>query len=451
MFGFEPYILFSLFIVIIAGLAISYFAFDYFEITIIAFVISAMIAGAFYDNAPVWINEEIEPGFGSYLRGLMLLFSGVMGLVHFFKKARIHKFKIPLHIITLIIFVVFSLASTTYSIDTRNTFVRSSLLTLVLFFVIGLNSWLDSEEKFNRLLNTIFYIIVVFLLLNLVSMFAIPARTWWWKTPSRFLGLTSHPNGLGGFCAVSLPIILWRLYSERYHKKHITYAALFLNLLILLATGSRTSIIMVTIITIIWLISFKDWTKLAIITLFAFTGIIILSQIGISSLSRSKGSKITDLTEREFIWKGAAAFIKEKPIIGYGYAVEGKIFADQLLFDMEEQFFNANAQQPLHNGYLSIFIGGGIIGLSLWFLAIIFSLYNLYKSEFSVFKIFSITSIIALMVSNMVETAVTGYLSSTDIFFWIAWVVGGKIWIVSDNNSHNNIKTSENSIERYEN
>lgn len=432
MFGFDLYILFLFIIIALSGIIVAYYAYDNFEIAIITFVISSIVAAAFYDNAPVWISEEVESGIGSYLRGGLLLFSGLIGFIHFLKRARIHKFQIPIHMIALVIFVLLSLASTLYSIDTKSTFTRSSLLLLVLMFLLGLNSWLDSNEKFLRLLNTLFYVAAIILLLNLCAMFTIPSRTWWWKTPSRFLGLFSHPNGLGGFCSIAFPIILWKIQNTISSKKYLTIGILFINLFILISTGSRTSMIMVLIMTVFWVFYYKDWIKLSILAIMIIVGSILFSQIKISSLTRAEGSKLTSLTEREFIWQGAAAFIKEKPVWGYGYSVEGKIFADQLLFDMEEQFFNANAQQPLHNGYLSIFIGGGLIGLILWLTSIGFSLFNLIKSKKSIIKIYALVTLVAILIANIVENAITGYLSSTDIFFWIAWVVGGKVWLYNE-------------------
>lgn len=429
--GFEPYIVFSILLAIILSIAVSYYTYDNFEVAIVLFSISFLASAIFFDNNPVWINEEVESGIGSYLRAGMLVFSGGMGLIHFLKNGNKNKFALPIHIIVLLMFAVYSLVSSFYSIDIRTTVIRSILMTSVVLFLLGLNSWLDKQEKFKRLLNILFYTTSIIIFINFVSMFIIPTRAWWWKTPSRLLGIFSHPNSLGGFVTLSSFIIIWKIYNSK--NITIPIISLFLGIIVLINTGSRTSMIMFALGLIIWFFLFRDWIKLSVLLLIIAIGIFLISQLGIASYSRNGISKITDLTEREYIWEASIPFVKRSPIIGYGYAVEGKIFANKLLYEVEDQFFNANAQQPLHNGYLSIFIGGGIIGLILWMIAILLPLIQSYNQDFSIYKAYALASIIPLLISNVVESAITGYLSASDIYFWIAWVVLGKIWIIKNN------------------
>ena len=98
MFGIEPYILFASSILILIGIVLTYYAYDYYQIAIIAFAISTVSAAFFYENIPVWNISETEAGIGSYLRGGLLLFSGTMGLFQFLRGVRIHKFKISINI-----------------------------------------------------------------------------------------------------------------------------------------------------------------------------------------------------------------------------------------------------------------------------------------------------------------------------------------------------------------
>lgn len=415
----------------------SYLSLRNFEILIILFAVSSIIASLFYNNTPVWITEEIESSFKSYLRGGILVFSGLIGSLIYLKKFKFHNFKIPIQLVLLFCFSIFSFLSVFYSIDTKNTFIRSGLFASVFLFLISLNFWLDSIEKLNKLLSILFVIVSVVLIINLVSMFALPGRTWWWKNTSRFLGLFSHPNELGGFTIMALPIILWKLKETSGYNKFIIYPILLLNFILLITTGSRTSLLVSIVGLFIWLLLEKEWIKILIAGLLLTIGIILLTQFELTSYSRNEGDNLVSLTERELIWEASSLFMKERPILGFGYAVEGKIFADQKLIDVEGQFFNPNAQQPLHNGYLSIFIGGGIIGLLLWLNAIGMGLFNSIRSGYSSYKGYVLATMIPVLIANIVESAITGYLGTTDIFFWFAWVLSGKLYLTENKPTEN--------------
>ncbi len=430
---FEPYILFTAVIALIFGIILFYASWQKFEILIFLFPISTWIASLFYNNVAEWISGEIATGPGGYLRASLLMFVGLMGLIKFIRTFPIHKGKVPVHLVILFVFLLYSFASFFYSIDANTTLIRTTLFTALFFFLLGLNSWLDSEEKLNGLLNTLFIVVTFLLIVSFLAMFVSPSRVWWWKTPSRFIGLWSHPNELGGFNMVSYPIILWKYYKEEGNKKYIAIAVLLLNFLIHFLTGSRTSLLASMVGFFLWFLLQKSWLKLIFMTVFAAIALFIITQTSISNFSRDEGSKITDLSERGEIWDGAIILAKEKPILGYGYAVESKIFANQNKYDLEGTFLNVNAQQPLHNGYLSIFVGGGGIGLFLWLILILIPLFTAFISEYSLFKLYAITTMIPILISNIVESAITGYLSASDIFFWLAWIVAGKLYLLKMN------------------
>ncbi len=429
MYILEPYILFLFGILLIAGIVITYFASIKYEFLIISVVLSALVAGFFFENVINWTSEEIEYGLRSYLKAGLIFFSGFMGLIYYLKKFRTHKFKISLNISLFLLFIIFSVASTFYSIDTKNTLNRSVLLFFVSLFLVGLNTWLDSEEKLKRLINTLYYLAIIFIVINLIMLLANPARVWWWRSPNRFIGITAHPNELGGFCMVNFPIFYWKIYNSSRKQKIVATIFSLLNLVILLLTGSRTSLLVSVIGLFIWLIIYKDWIKILLFFIIILLGGIFITQFNISTYKRDAGSNITDLTERDLIWKGAALFIYKKPIIGYGYSVEGKIFDNQKLLNMEEQYFNPNSQQPLHNGYISIFIGGGIIGFLLWYIPFFMVIYKTTRTPDNlIFKPFVLSVMLPILIANIVESAIVGYFSATDIYFLLAWIIGDRFY-----------------------
>jgi len=366
------------------------------------------------------------------LRAGILLLVGAMGLITYIKRFPIHKGKVSIHLIILFAFLLFSLSSVFYSIDSGTTLNRSVLFITLFFFLLGLNSWLDEPENFYVLLNTLFFVVLFLLVVNLIALFVWPARAWWWKTSSRLIGLWSHPNELGGFSMIAYPIILWRFYKIKGNQKYFVLSVLILNFFLHFLSGSRTSLLAAFVGILIWLIMQRSWLKLTSLSFLLILGVFLSSQFSVASFDRDENSKITDLSERENIWDGAIILAKEKPILGYGYAVESKIFAEQNKYDLEGLNMDANAQQPLHNGYLSIFVGGGSIGLFLWLIAIFIPILFALGSKFSLYKLYAITTMIPILISNIVESAITGYLGATDIYFWLAWIVAGKLYILEN-------------------
>ncbi|MEE9430813.1 MAG: O-antigen ligase family protein [Melioribacteraceae bacterium] len=430
--AYEPYIVFGSIIAIVLGVLAFYFSWKKFELLIVLFTLSSWVASAFYANAAEWISDVIATGPGGYIRGVMLLFVGLLGLITYIKRIPEHKGKISIHLIVLFLFLLFSFASTFYSIDSSTTFIRTSLFIALFFFLLGLSSWLDSEENFKILMNTLFNVIVFLLVVNLIALFVWPSRAWWWNTSSRLIGLWSHPNELGGFSMIAYPIILWKLYATKGNAKYLVYVTLGINFLLHVLSGSRTSLLASAVGIIFWLVLQRSWVKLFALTFIFVIGGFVVTQLSLASFGRDDGTSLFQLSERDIIWEGAIILAKEKPIIGYGYAVESKIFANQNKFETEGTFLNLNSQQPLHNGFLSIFVGGGMIGFFLWMIAIGLPILFAFTSKFSLYKIYAIATMIPILISNIVESAITGYLSPTDVFFWIAWVVAGKLFVLEN-------------------
>ena len=434
----EPYILFSILSLLMIIIVGSYYALKKFEIVIFLFAISPWLFSMFFLNIPEWINEEIPTGPGGYLRGAILLFVGSLGFIKFFRRFKIDKDKLPIHLVLLGVFLFISFISINYSLDQRYTFIRVSLFTAVFFFLIGLNSWMNDKENFPKMMNTLYIAVVFLAIVSFLALLFWSSRVWWWKTPSRFLGLWSHPNEVGGFSMLAYPILLWKLYNTKSNSKYYVYLVLIITLIMHLLSGSRTSLVASVIGILLWFLLERNWIKVLVMTMMITIGGVILYLIVPSSLDRGEDSKITDLTQREDIWETALYFAKEKPILGYGYGVEGKIFADQLLVDVEGQHFKTNAQQPLHNGFLSIFIGGGAVGLLLLLIIIIIPFLSALANPFSYYKLFSVVVMVMVLVSNLVESALTGYNSVSDIFFWFAWVVAAKLYILDQSEKDTN-------------
>ena len=426
MLSGDLYSVLILLTVALFGIGVFYICYKRFEFAIFLFLLTPWIFSAFYTNYPEWINYELQTGINGYLRGGALALLGIVGVLKFITKWPQHRGKIALPFVLLGTFLILAFVSYFYSLDQRYTFIRASLFTTVFMFSLGLYSWLDSKEKFESAINAAYYYILFMIVINLIALVILPHRVWWWKTPSRFLGLWDHPNSMGGFFMLSYPILLYKLEKTTGNKKIIVFIAILFAVLMHFLTGSRTTLLASIFGIGIWLFMNRKWTKLIYMTLILSVFVFLILQFIPSSFQRGEGSGIATLTEREDLWQGAYLLIKENLIKGYGYGVEAKIFASQKIFDLQDKFFIASAQQPLHNGFLSILAGGGIFVFLLWLAIIFIPIFKFKNINDLSLQSFVYTIFLVVLLTNITENSLTGYMSETDLFFWFAWVVGIK-------------------------
>ncbi len=410
--------------------ALLYIMYKRFEVAIFFFLLSPWIFSVFFKNYPEWINYELQTGINGYLRGGLLLALGIIGLVQFITTFPKHRGKISLHLILLGIFLLFSFFSFIYSIDPRYTIIRSGLFISVFSFLIGLNTWLDTPGNLEKAMRTAYYFVIFMIVINFLALIFWHSRVWWWKTPSRFLGLWDHPNSMGGFCMLAYPVLLFQIEKSSSQGKIIAFLFFLITVLLHLLTGSRTTILASIFGASLWLLISKKWTKLIYLTLIVSVLFFAAIQLMPSNLKRGDSKGIGTLTERQDLWKGSFLLMQQKLLTGYGYGVEAKIFANQKMVDIGEEFFIASAQQPLHNGFLSIIVGGGLFALILWLFILGIPIFIAAKSPPSPYRTFVLTVFLIVLLTNITENSLTGYLALTDMFFWFAWIIAGKL---SDN------------------
>ncbi len=425
----DLYIWFLFGIVILAGIFFVYLCQKKMEIAVFFFALTPLISAIFYENLPEdpLVVTEATIEIGGMIRAAILVILGTVGIFKYLSNISKDKWQIPIHFFLLIVFAVFSFSSILYSLDQRFTLIRSGLLFAVIGFLLGLNVWLKEDDNIKKALNSLFVLVTIIIFLTLLSIFVFPSRVWWWKA-NRLIGLWEQPNSNGAFIMLSYPILIWKFYTTQNNKKYLVLIPLLINIGLHILSGSRTTILASSVGVFIWLLLEKNWVKLFSVSSIMGFLIIILLNFSPASFERGESLNVTDLSAREDIWNSAIVFVKERPLFGYGYGVEGAIFQNELKVDLEDSFIERNVRQSMHSGYLSIIVGLGIFGLLLWAIVLLFPLKFSLSVPFSPEKAFAIFTIIVVLITNFVESSLTGYSQPTDIFFWLSWVILGAIW-----------------------
>jgi len=386
--------------------------------------VTTIFSPAFHEG-----EGELEVGLGSYIRISLLVWLGLVGLVRFFSFRRKAATKVPAHLMLMGVYLAIGMMSTLYSIDPRFTIIRSVGAVAVFGFLLGLNSWLESDGTVDRVADTLFLLVCVGTVASVASLFLAPDRAWL-LGGNRFQGLTGHPNVMGGFCMLSYPVILWRFgkagISQRVLLLTLGIVVLYLHWL----TASRGSMLAAVVGTCVWLLVLRKWVGLvAFVTAMAICGALVV-QLNPSRLDREENEDVTGLTGRPDFCMGCYQLIMERPLLGYGFGVEGKVWDDPR-FNKSVQagggLWSGSAKASLHNGYLSVAIGSGITGWVLWCAAWLLPLCWCATGARSHNSALVLTTMSMLLVWNFVETEVTGPGGGTQTVFWLMWVAAGTL------------------------
>lgn len=421
----DLYYILAIVIASAAALGVLYYSIVRFEFALLLVVISPWIPAIFFNNSPSFDYQESGPG--TYLRLAILFLTGIAGLIRYLKLLPVNKGRMPVHFILLGIFLMLAFLSVSYSIDKEFTFVRTASFLALAGFLLGLDSWLQGEEEFERALNVLYLFIASSIVLNSLSLILLPGRVWWWEAEDRFLGLWDHPNTLGAFCMLSYPVLLWKYgRSESLNSKLIIIGLGVLTVFIQYLTGSRTSIVVAIAGLITWFVVQKKLLKAGLIAALFIGLAVLVTQFKPEVFQRDGGKSITDLTGRDEFWKGAKILISERPLQGYGYSVEGKVWEDARFYDPKNSLWIGSSKASLHNGYISVAIGVGLVAFALWCFVLLVPLWRASFTPAGDYKALIISLIIMVLLSNFAESAITGGNSINSIFFWIAWVLAGR-------------------------
>jgi O-antigen ligase len=406
----------------------------YYELAIVLLLLSPWVNWLLYSNIPKTIEEEGAVGTASYIRIVLVFLVGCCGIVQFLRSFFSGQVKcFPKYLVFFGLFVLYAILSTGYSLDRKFTLIRSCEFLIFFIFLLGLHTWLDSREKMDKALNIYFWFMAVGIFLNVAALIFFPSRVWYWRVPDRFVGLADRPNMFGSFCMTAYPILAWKFVTTQRTSKSIIAILLCLTVGLHVLSGSRSSLLAAILGGAVWLsLSIKSLTlkRLAVclvFTLMLTLGVSILLLTKPASLTRGDAT-ITTLTGRTDFWKGCVLLIKEQPIQGYGYGVSGKVWEDPRFYREGRSLWVGSTKSSLHNGYLSLAIGLGVVGLLLWLGFIAVPIYQTLSLSPGPYKAFILVIIFQFLVLNFFESALSsGSQIYTSLVFWFFLIIAARM------------------------
>jgi O-antigen ligase len=183
----------------------------------------------------------------------------------------------------------------------------------------------------------------------------------------------------------------------------------------------------------VWILALRQYSKAIILGSICLLGVFLIPALPklVPSLQRehlsAQDSEITDLTGRTEMWGLALEVLSERPLLGYGYEVSGKVWNDPQFAHQSFVGQWGSSKTSLHNGYLDVAIGSGILGVGLWLLILFSPLRGLIRLPLSDERAFYLAFIVQFLALNFFESAISTSRSFGSLAFWILWVAAGKL------------------------
>ncbi len=242
----------------------------------------------------------------------------------------------------------------------------------------------------------------------------------------RFKGLLGGPNDMGGLMLILVgpALVCWPKASGRVR---VVLAALIAASVVLAGLADSRSPFLALAVGIT-LYSVWRWRARGVLLLAAGT-----AALGVALVIYSHGNlaaytgrgDVGTLTGRTDIWDFVVQQIKDRPILGYGYAVSGAIFQSSY-FPIWWGPWDLGPHSSLHNGYLDHAVGVGIPATVLWLFIILRPWVFVFRQQGNTWNLKAIffLIVIPILINNMTEELLGDFTDSVGVLFGLAWALG---------------------------
>jgi O-antigen ligase len=321
------------------------------------------------------------------------------------------------------IYLIWALVSVSYSILPEVSLARAIAAILPFCAVCAIAAEVRSAEDARKAMGVLLAGCGVVVAANFLAMF-IPACTPWQPDADsgilRFTGFLTEPNLVGNLtlATVGAGFGYWPIASGR--QKALAAAVMLGALAQGAMADSRSPIIGIAIGGVVYLVwEYRVRGAIAVAALFA---IFYTSAYAIPGMRGylDRGD-VASLTGRQVAWDFAVQSVKESPIVGYGYEVEGQILNNHH-FPGWDDVWNFGYQTSLHNGFVSRAVSLGIPALLFWLFLTLRPVLACFVPNHDPWKLRSIAAmaVLPVLVLNFTES-VADFRSFAGLMMAVAW------------------------------
>jgi exopolysaccharide production protein ExoQ len=318
----------------------------------------------------------------------------------------------------LIVLFFYVLATSLWSSDKMETVKNFTILMSAL--TISIMTVLVFQNNHKSLLRILFWFCFVMVAASIATAIKFPEygidTTNFAK--SRWIGITDHPNKLGGLVLLSVWSAINLFYlTKNVLEKFIAILSILMAAYAVVNADSMTSVVASLVCigytTYLFFIGNKSFLfKLSLILFASFTLIVIttfyMSSEEIVTNTLASGGRNTTLTGRSLLWKNGLESFSKNIFFGEGF---------DKLDNLTRKY--RIVMSHLHNGYIELLVKGGIIAGILMFFVIIMTYLGQLKikeNNNEVF-IFLSTGFVGILVHNFAESSLLRGLNGLGVIF----------------------------------
>lgn len=265
------------------------------------------------------------------------------------------------------IYLIWALVSVSYSILPAVSAARAFAAILPFLALCAIAVEVRSGDDARRVMGVLLAGCGIAVAANYLAILIQPATAWQPDTDSgmlRFVGFLTEPNEIGNLMLATLGAGVGYWPVAKGAKEYLAAAAMIGALVQGVMADSRTPIIGFVIGCAVYLV--LKYRARGVIGCVALFGIFYAIAHLVPSMHEylDRGD-VASFTGRQVAWDWGIRSIKESPLVGYGYEVEGQILSSQY-FQGWDAVWSLGYQSSLHNGYVSRAVSLGIPALLFW-------------------------------------------------------------------------------------
>jgi O-antigen ligase len=323
------------------------------------------------------------------------------------------------------IYLIWALFSVSYSILPAVSIARAVAAILPFLAFCAIAAEVRSGEDARRMMGILLAGCGIVVAANYLAILIQPGTAWQIDTEEgmlRFVGFLTEPNEIGNLmlATIGAGVGYWPIASKG--KKVLAAAAMIGALAQGVMADSRSPIVGLVIGTgvyLVWKYRAKGVIGIVVLCAFFYTAAHAIPSMH-EYLDRGD---VASFTGRQVAWDFAVSKVKERPLMGYGYEVEGQILSSQY-FPGWDSVWSLGYQSSLHDGYVSRAVSLGIPALLFWVFIILRPTVSCFLRDGDPWKLRSMVplAILPVLILDFTESVVD-FRSFAGILLALAWAM----------------------------
>lgn len=324
------------------------------------------------------------------------------------------------------IYLVWALASASYSLLPKVSFVHAIAAILPFCALCVIAEELRSGKDARRVMGVFLAGCGIVVAANYLTLLMPTDMTWQIDADSgmmRFAGFFTEPNEIGGLVLATLGagFSYWPVASRP--MKALTAVTMLGALAQCVMADSRSPLIAVAIGCAVYLI-FKYRLKGIVAVAAAFAIFYCTAEFAMPSMRiyLNRGD-VASFTGRQEAWDFAVLRVKQRPLLGYGYEVEGQVLASPFFTGWDE-VWNLGYQTSLHDGYVSRAVSLGVPALLFWLFLTLRPAISCLFSKRDPWRLRSIVplALLPVLILNSTES-ISDFRAFSGVLMALAWAI----------------------------